>query len=159
MKTGDGAMDTSALEQGALDLFLPVMESATVLGAHYAMACGRDVMLAEDMHYGLMFAARNVLGKQVGSLYPEAYEADSDGDPEEDEQSRSDCDPEEDESDASSWETVDDEDLVWTRYEGTDELALSMNQCADTWDSWEPSNPAERALKNAVDKNSFFGRK
>jgi hypothetical protein len=33
-----------------------------------------------------------------------------------------------------------------------------MNECADTWDSWNPDNPVERALKNAVDKNSVFCR-
>jgi hypothetical protein len=27
-----------------------------------------------------------------------------------------------------------------------------MNECADTWDEWEPESPAEAALKNAVNK-------
>ena len=67
-------MDTSALEQSAIDLFLPVMESGTVLAAHYAQACGRDCVVGRDMRYGLMYAARNVAGKHVGSLYPEVYE-------------------------------------------------------------------------------------
>jgi len=119
----------------AMEIFKPVMESATVLAAHYAKACGRDVVLQEDMRIGMMYATRYVTGRQVGSLFPEIYE-DSDS-----------------ESDSGSWETVDDEELVWTRYEGTeDEQARKMNECADTWDSWEPETPAERALKNAVDK-------
>lgn len=144
MKTGDGEMDTSALENAATDLFIPVLESATVLAAHYAKACGRDVVLAEDMSYGLMYAARNVLGKQTGTLFPEIYDEESD---------------EEDAESESSWETVDDGELVWTRYTGTDnDMALKMNECADTWSSWEPETPAEQALKNAVDKNSLFGR-
>ena len=141
MQTGDGEVDTTAIEEAATGLFLPVLESATVLAAHYANACGRDMVTAEDMSYGLMYAARHVLGKQTGSLFPEVYESDSD------------------ESDgSSSWETVDGE-TPWCRYTGTDdEMALKMNECADTWASWEPENPAERALKNAVDKNSVFGR-
>jgi hypothetical protein len=119
----------------AMEIFKPVMESATVLAAHYAKACGRDVVLQEDMRIGMMYATRYVTGRQVGSIFPEIYE-DSDS-----------------ESDSGSWETVDDEELVWTRYEGTeDEQARKMNECADTWDSWEPETPAERALKNAVDK-------
>lgn len=142
MKTGDGALDTSEIEKAATDIFLPVVESATVLAAHYAQACGRDIVLAEDMHYGMMFAARNVTGKHTGSLYPEVYEDED----------------EEDEGSESSWETVDDEELVWTRYTGADEQALAMNACADTWHEWDPQNPAERALKNAVDKNSIFDR-
>jgi hypothetical protein len=135
-------MNTDVIEQTATDLLLPVLESATVLAGHYAKACGRDVVLAEDMSYGLMFAARNVLGKHVGTLYPEVYddtESDSDSLPElinEDEET----------------------DPPWTRYSGTDDLPLKMNECADTWASWEPSNFAENALKNAVDKNSVFGR-
>jgi len=140
MKTGDGEMDTSAIEEAATDMFLPVLESATVLAAHYAHACGRDVVTAEDMSYGLMYSARYVLGKQLGTLFPEIYDEESDEDSE------------------GSWETVD-EETPWSRYTGTDnDMALKMNECADTWASWEPENPAERALKNAVDKNSTFGR-
>jgi len=143
-------MDTSAILDSALDIFRPVMESATVLAAHYAKACGRDVVLQEDMHFGMMYAARYVTGRQIGSLFPEIYEeesgTDSDG-----ESSGSDYDP--DGSDSSgSWETVDDEELVWTRYEGSDDQAVKMNECADSWNTWEPQNPSERALKNAIDK-------
>jgi len=146
MRTGDGEMDTSQIENAAMDLFLPVMESATVLAAHYAKACGRNCIMAQDMSYGLMYAARNVTGRQIGSLYPEIYE-DSGTDEETDEDSDSGTD-----SDAESEDS-------WVRYEGTDdETARKMNECADTWSQWVPVSPAERALKNAVDKNSFFGR-
>jgi hypothetical protein len=142
-------MEDQILETG-MDIFLPVMESATVLAAHYAKACGRDVVLAEDMKYGLMYAARNVTGKHLGSLYPEVYEdedsrSESEGDPD------GESDPNGSDS-ASSWETVSDSELVWARYEGTDELALKLNECADTWDAWEPESPAERAIKNAIEK-------
>lgn len=127
----------------AMEIFKPVMESATVLAAHYAKACGRDVVLQEDMRIGMMYATRYVTGRQVGSLFPEIYE----------DSSESDTDSSGSESDSGSWETVDDEELVWTRYEGTeDEQARKMNECAETWDAWEPETPAERALKNAVDK-------
>jgi hypothetical protein len=119
----------------ALDIFRPVMESATVLAAHYANACGRDIVLAEDMRLGLMYAARNVTGRQVGTLFPEIYEENSDSES------------------SGSWETASDEEIVWERYSGgDDDMAMKMNECADTWDAWDPENPAERALKNAVDK-------
>ena len=116
------------------DIFLPVLESAVVVAAHYAKGCGRDTVLAEDMCMGLMFAARHVVGKQIGSLFPEIYaeESSSDGD-----ESESDHEAEEPE---------------WTRYEGTDPQLIVVNECADTWDEWEPETPAERALKNAVEK-------
>jgi hypothetical protein len=133
MKTGDGKMDTSALEQSAIELFLPVMESATVLAAHYSQACGRDYVVAKDMRYGMMYAARNVAGKHIGSLYPEVYEED------EDEDSGTESDQDEDEEE-------------WTEYEGTeDEMANKMNECARTWADWVPANPTEAALKSAVD--------
>ena len=131
-------MDTSAILESALDIFRPVMESATVLAAHYAKACGRDVVLQEDMRLGMMYAARYVTGRQVGSLFPEIYQ---------EEESQSDSES------SASWETVSDSEMVWTRYEGTeDDQALKMNECADTWDAWEPQNLSERALKNAIDK-------
>lgn len=137
MQTGQGEVDIDPIINSAIEIFKPVMESATVLAAHYAKACGRDVVLSQDMHLGMMFAARNVTGRQVGSLFPEIYEDDSDLDGSES---------------SGSWETASDSELVWTRYEGQDEQALAMNACADSWDSWEPETPAEHALKNAIDK-------
>jgi hypothetical protein len=163
MKTGSGDFDTSAIENAAIDVFLPVLESATVLAGHYTKACGRNCVTAQDMSYGLMYAARNVAGKHIGSLYPEVYGAeDSDAESEPDSSDwETDSDPGEPESESAS-ESVSDSDApedAWTRYEGTeDETALKMNECADTWNAWTPENPTERALKNAVDKNSFFGK-
>ena len=121
------------MEQSAIDIFLPVLESSVVLAAHYAKATGRDCVTAQDMCYGLMYAARTITGKQVGSLFPEIYD-ESDDEEEED-------------------ENEEDEEEQWIRYEGTDnEHAIKMNECADTWDAWEPESPAEAALKNAVNK-------
>lgn len=120
------------VEEAAMEVFIPAMEAAVVVAAHYAKACDRPV-LAKDMELGLMFAARHVIGKQIGSLFPEIYE--------------------DDESDSDSEiEEVDDRDYTWSRYEGPDEKLVLVNKCADEWDSWEPETPVERALKNAVDK-------
>jgi hypothetical protein len=121
------------MEDAAIDLLLPVMESSMVLASHYARACGRDTVTGKDVAYGLMYAVRNVTGRQVGSLFPEAYESDSD--------------EEEDEL-----EEVDEEEEPFTRYEGSEELFVNMNRCADTWDSWEPTSPIETMLKSAADK-------
>jgi hypothetical protein len=121
------------MEQSAIDIFLPVLESSIVLAAHYAKATGRDCITPKDMRYGLMYAARTVTGKQIGSLFPEVYD---DSDEEEEEE-----------------EHDEEEEEQWIRYEGTDnEHAIKMNECADTWDAWEPESPAEAALKNAVNK-------
>jgi hypothetical protein len=149
MKTGGGAMDTGMIEQAAIDLFLPVMESATVLAAHYAQACGRDCIVAEDMRYGMMYAARNVAGRHVGSLYPEIYGEEEEGEDD-------DSGTESEESCSDSEESDEEEDPEWTSYAPTegvepDELALKMNECARTWNEWIPSNPTEAALKSAVD--------
>ena len=118
-------------ESTAIELILPVMESATVLGAHYAKSCGRNEITAQDMRMGMMYAARNVLGKQVGSLYPEIYE-DEEEEEEEDEE--------------------DEENQEWSRYKGDDDMSVKMNECADTWAEWEPESPAEFMLKKAIDK-------
>ena len=121
------------MEQTAIDIFLPVMESSVVLAAHYAKATGRDCITAHDICYGLMYAARTVTGKQIGSLFPEIYD--------------------EEDSDEEEEEMEEGDEENWIRYEGTDnEHAIKMNECADTWDEWEPESPAEAALKNAVNK-------
>jgi hypothetical protein len=121
------------MEQSAIDIFLPVLESSVVLAAHYSKATGRDCVTAQDVCYGLMYAARTITGKQVGSLFPEVYDEEDSGEEEE--------------------EYEEDVEEQWIRYEGTDnEHAIKMNECADTWDAWEPESPAEYALKNAVNK-------
>jgi len=115
-----------------MDIFLPVMESSVILAAHYAKAAGRESITGQDMAMGLMYAARNVTGKQIGSMYPEVYDEEDEEEEEEDE-----------EDDAEEF----------TMYTGTeDEYAMKMNQCAQEWDAWEPETPAEAALKMAVNK-------
>ena len=144
-------MDTGMIEQTAIELFLPVMESATVLAAHYAQACGRDCVVSKDMRYGLMYAARNVAGRHVGSLYPEIYGGtdDSGTESEGDEDSGTESEGEEDEESEEEW-------TEYVPAEGgePDDMALKMNECARTWDEWIPSNPTEAALKSAVDSVS-----
>lgn len=135
------------MDESIRDLFLPVMESATVLGSHYAKACGRDTVTAQDVQIGLMYAARNVAGKQIGSLFPEIYdEEDSDEEWEEveDEEERARIEAEE----------VDEEEEPFTRYTGDEEMYVKMNECFDTWEDWVPETPLEQTLKSAVDATS-----
>jgi hypothetical protein len=81
---------------------------------------------------GMMYAARYVTGKQIGSLFPDIYDEEEEEEEEEDEEMEED---------------------TFIRYEGDDnEYAVKMNECADTWDEWEPETPAEYALKEAVNK-------
>ncbi len=114
------------------DIFLPVLESAMVYACHYCKATGRSTVTATDMDYGWKYAARVTLGNKLGSFFPEIYEEES-------------SDEEDD------IEVVDDEDEPFTRYTGTDELYVKMNEVYDTWDQWEPYSPAEKLVKNAID--------
>ncbi len=133
------------------DLYLPVLESATVLGSHYAKACGRDTVTAQDIQIGLMYAARNVAGKQIGSLFPEIYDEESD----EDEEEWEEVDDEEEKArlqqEVDQAEEVDEEEEPFTRYTGDEELYVKMNECFDTWEDWIPETPLEITIKNAVD--------
>jgi hypothetical protein len=114
------------------DVLTPVIESSVILGSHYAHACGRTTVTGKDIAYGLMYAARHVAGNQIGSLFPE--------------------DEEDEEEDEDDLEVVSDTDEPFTRYEGTEEIFVNMNRCADTWDTWEPLSPIEHMIKSAVDK-------
>jgi len=120
----------SELIKEATKLLIPVLESSVVLAAHYCKQSGRSCVTAQDMEYGMKFAARNVLGQITESMFPEIYE-DSDSD--------------------ESFEESEDE---FTRYTGEDTWCLRMNEAKDTWEAWEPENPAERMLKDAIDKRS-----
>jgi hypothetical protein len=141
MNPGDDDKFAADIISNAIEIMKPVMESAVVLGGHYAKGCGRDCVTAMDVSYSMKYCAMNLVGKQIGSLFPEVYD-----------------------SDESEWETdsdqgreVDDDDDVkeeeFTRYEGPDELLNNINKAYDTWSSWEPYSPAERMLKNAIEKS------
>ena len=121
------------MEDAAIEILMPVIESSMVLASHYAKACGRSTVTAMDTAYGLMYAVRNVTGRQVGSLFPEIYDSDES-------------------SDEDDVEIVDDTDEPFTRYEGSEELYLNMNRCADTWDTWVPESPIEQLLKGAAER-------
>jgi hypothetical protein len=129
MKTGAGEMNMDSYFEAADDIFRPVMESAVVMAGHYANACGRQSLTQKDIELGLMYAARNIAGKQIGTLYPEIYDEEEEEEEEEDE--------EEDEEE-------------WTEYSGTDEMAVKMNECAATFDAWEPEEFFLKAIKNSI---------
>jgi hypothetical protein len=123
--------------KNAIDIMTPVMESSIVLAGHYAKGCGRDCVTAMDVAYSMRYCAMNLVGKQIGTLFPEVYE-DSDSE--------------------SEWETDSDQgqevkEEEFTRYEGPDELLNNINKAYDTWNEWEPFSPAEKMLKNAIEKS------
>jgi hypothetical protein len=117
------------MEEAATELFIPVIEAAIVLASNYTTKCGRSTVTSQDLQYGFRFAARNVLGKQIGSLYPEIYDEEEEDEEEEEEQNEE-----------------------FTRYIGNDEMCLKMNECFDTWEEWVPETPAEKAIKKSVDR-------
>jgi len=115
----------------AIEIIQPVMESAIILAGQYVKACGRSTLTGEDIRYAMRYSARNLVGKHIGTLFPEESES---------------------ESDDSEIETVDEEDEPFIRYSGYDKLMNDINQANDTWDSWIPVSPIERMLKDSIDK-------
>ena len=95
------------IEETMVDLLTPVIESGMILSSHYAKACGRDTVTSKDVAYGLMYAVRNVAGRQVGSLFPELEDK-------------------EEEDEEEELEEVDEEEEPFTRYEGSEELFVNM---------------------------------
>ena len=116
----------------AIDIVTPVLESSMILAAHYTKACGRNTVTAQDVKYSMRFCARELVGKHIGTLFPELQDSD-------------------DESDCSDVEEVDEDEEPFTRYEGVDPQLVAVNQAYDTWAEWNPVSPIEKLLKNAVD--------
>jgi hypothetical protein len=135
-----------SLTSAAIDIFLPVLESAMIYASHYCKGTGRNTITSDDMRYGWRYAARVTLGNKLGSFFPEIYEDEDDSD-----SSQGDEDEE-------SWaDMADEEDEPFVRYSqpvgDPDPILLKMNEVHDTWESWEPETPAERMIKNAVDSS------
>ena len=120
-----------AFLKSAFDIVTPVLESSMILAAHYTKACGRNTVTAQDVKYSMRFCARELVGKHIGTLFPELQDSD--------------------ESDCSDVEEVDEDEEPFTRYEGLDPQIVAVNQAYDTWAEWDPVSPIEKLLKNAVD--------
>lgn len=125
------------VQESAINIIQPVLERSMILAAEYAKACGRDIVLAEDMEYAMKYCAMHEVGKKIGTHFPEIYEEESSEDEIEIEE--------------------DDEDVPFTRYSGREYKFVKMNMAYDNWNTWEPKNPSEQMLKNAIDSNEHIG--
>ena len=119
----------------AFEVMTPVLESSMILAAEYTKGCGRTVVTARDMNYGMKYAARNLVGKQIGTLFPELYN-DSDSEDEE------------------PIEEVDEGEEPFTRYSGDNQLLNDINQAVDTWTEWEPVGLAELLLRDSINSKA-----
>jgi hypothetical protein len=137
---GDGgSMMAEQYMKTMTDLLLPVLERGTLLAAEYSKGCGRDTLLSEDMEYAMKYCVMHTVGNTVGPSFPEIYEDTDDSDDEEMEVATIDeCPP-------------------FVRYSGTDPLLLQVNEAYDQWDAWNPQNPTEQMLKNAINSNEHMG--
>jgi len=140
MKTGFGDAGDAMIDQyidTMTNLLMPVMERSTVLAAEYSKACGRDTLLPEDWEYAIKYCAMYTVGQDVGSLFPEIYEEEEEGEEDMPIVPEEECPP-------------------FERYTGSDPTFLLMNEAYDRWDSWQPQNPTEQMLKNAINSNEHL---
>ena len=134
MQTGFGESQmTEEYIKSMTDIMLPVMEQAVLLAGEYCKACGRDVILPEDMEYAMKYCAMYTVGQQIGTMFPEIYEGDDEDEDVED---------------------VPEEDCPsFVQYAGEDTRFIQVNEAAERWDSWVPQSPIEQMLKNAINSN------
>lgn len=126
------------VQDSAINIIQPILERSMVLAAEYAKACGRDMVVGEDLEYAMKYCAMNEVGKKMGTYFPEIYE-ESSGDESEDD---------------VEFEV---EEIPFTRYTGREYKFVKMNMAYDNWDTWEPKNPSELLLKNAINSNEHIG--
>lgn len=140
MRTGFGEIQPNLQEsymKCMIDITLPIVEQSVILAAEYSNACGRNVVLAEDMEYAMKYCTMNLVGKHIGSIAPDVYDEEE---------------SEEEESD----EEEEEEDPPFERYSGDDPKFILVNEAYDNWDDWVPQNPTEQMLKNAINSNEHI---
>tara|TARA_B110000261_G_scaffold164374_1_gene213623 strand:+ start:4801 stop:5268 length:468 start_codon:yes stop_codon:yes gene_type:complete len=147
IQTGFGDAGDNMMKQyidTMINIVQPVIEKSTLLAAEYCKACGRDVILSEDMEYAMKYCAINTVGKTIGSIMPEIYD---EGGSDEDSGTSTDEDSDVPIEDCPPFE----------RYSGNDPTFLQINNAYDQWDEWVPQNPTEELLKNAINSNEHIG--
>lgn len=137
MKTGFGESSGAYEERqlGALaDILIPVMEKSMLLACQYSKGCGRDIVLAQDVEYAAKYCAMHTVGQDVGMSVMDEEEEEEEGSSDEDE-----------------LEVVEEGDCPeFTIYQGENPTLLAVNDAYEKWDTWEPTNPIEIMLKNAI---------
>jgi len=126
------------VQESAINIIQPILERSMILAAEYAKACGRDMVVSEDLEYAMKYCAMNEVGKKMGTYFPEIYEETS-GDESEDDVE------------------LEVEEIPFTRYTGREYKFVKMNMAYDNWNTWEPKNPSELLLKNAINSNEHIG--
>lgn len=141
MQTGFGDSSDNMAEQyinTMINIVTPVLEKSMVLACEYSKACGRDIVLPEDIEYASKYCAMYTVGEDIETIFPEIYNEDEDEDDPIEEVDEQDCPP-------------------FVRYSGTEERFKHINEAYDRWDSWQPQNPIEVMLKNAINSNGPSG--
>lgn len=115
--------------QSSINVLQPVIEESIVLAGHYCKACNRNTLTSKDLEYCMKYVSMNRVGVNLGSLFPEIYDSESDEEEEEE---------------------IDEDDEPFTRYTGDDDTFKKINESYDTWPEWTPTCPAEELLKNAI---------
>ena len=118
----------------ATGLLQPILESSMIIAGHYVKACNRKTITSVDVQYAMKYAARNLVGKHVGTLFPDDEEGDDE------------------DTDDESVEEVDEDEEPFVKYSGEDKILNDINEAADTWDTWTPTNLIETLLKDSIDK-------
>ena len=126
------------VQESAINIIQPILERSMILAAEYAKACGRDMVVGEDLEYAMKYCAMNEVGKKTGTYFPEIYEESSDDESEDDIE-------------------LEVEEIPFTRYTGREYKFVKMNMAYDNWNTWEPKNPSELLLKNAINSNEHIG--
>ena len=135
--TGQNDNHGNDIIQGMINIIQPVFEQGVVLAAEYCKACGRDVMLDEDIEYAMKYCIMHRVGQASGSIFNEGE-----------------IDLDEDEEDEIEVVPVD-ELPTFTRYTGNNSQMIRINQAYDEWKEWKPESPAQKILKNALDNNEL----
>jgi hypothetical protein len=108
-----------------LGLIQPVFEQGIVLGAQYSKACGRDVMLDEDIEYAMKYCIMHKVGQQSGSIFGPEGDARI---------GENGLEFPEDEDEDEDIEVVPVDQLpTFTRYTGEDSMMNRINTAVDEW--------------------------
>ena len=103
----------------ATRLLQPILESSMIIAGHYVKACNRKTITSVDVQYGMKYAARNLVGKHVGTLFPEDEDTESD-------------------DDEDSIEEVDEEEEPFVKYSGDDKFLNDVTPVVGSTTSFQP---------------------
>ena len=160
MKSGHSLIDNIELDDNYIKMITTLLkmfeEDSLITAGKYCIGCKRTTVTAQDLKKALMYQAQNFF-TQDGSfeLRFQEYMNSREEEDGEEEEGEEDGEEEEGEEDGEEEDESDGEGSICEEeVKKFEHIVVTINNIYETWSEWNPTDPVQCLIKNAIDNVS-----